>query len=63
MKIKLEQPILIGSKEDICFMIVEFIEIDQLMADTQISYYGKVYNYDEFTPENERDGQWVTIYH
>lgn len=40
-------------------MIAEYIEVDQHRADTQISYYGKVYDYDGFTPEREREGQWV----
>jgi hypothetical protein len=59
MKIKLENPFLVESKDDFCFMIVEFIEVDSRMANSQISYYGKVYNYDDFKLENERDGEWI----
>jgi hypothetical protein len=59
MKIKLEQPMLIDSKEDVCFMIVEYVEIDPHTAANQISYYGKVYNYEEFIPKEGREGQWV----
>lgn len=59
MKLKLENPVLIDSKDDFAFMIAEYIEIDYRLADIQISYFGKVYNYDEFTPESEREGQWV----
>lgn len=59
MKIKLEEPILIQIDSESTFMIAEYIEINHITTNHQISYYGRVYNYDKPEIKQLKDGQWI----
>ncbi|MBP1971624.1 hypothetical protein J2Z83_003775 [Virgibacillus natechei] len=56
---KLEEPILMHAESEFTFMIAEYVEIEPLQNGGHISYYGKVYNYDDAELTLYNEGQWV----
>ena len=58
MKIKLDEPVLLKSDSE-TIMIAEHIGINHKTAEYQISYFGKVYGYDNFSFTDNGEEEWV----